>query len=1191
MILLFLVVITSADIDNDLSAKVSEEVIVDIVANHDVSVVIKLKHPVENAGDNKDTQELIKELQEEVLESLDKEGVVVGDENNDEYNADSDEEIDKAIVLINEDSPELVIDHQFENSPVITATANKEAIEELINNPNVESITSDLEVKVFLDDSIPIIHADYAWQRIVNNRNITGVGQTVCVIDSGIYYNHTNLGGYFGVMVVAGKNTITNTNCTITNDECHDDHYHGTHVAGIVASNHSTYKGVAPDAKLVAIKALNSAGTGSMNDVVEGIDWCVSNKDVYNISVVSMSLGTSVLYTTDACPDNYNSQLESAREANVTLVAASGNSGSTTQMSYPACHPIVISVGMSDNNDALNTDSNRNSDLDILAPGVSITSMDNDHITDTISRSGTSMAAPHVSAAIALLRQDQFERDGKNLTVSEIESLITETNVTISDYPRLDVYWTIVPNIVFVSPILDNNSYTVFDYVFVNITTRRVVTSSLIEINGTNYTMNSNADNNNFYLNITGLTGLHNYTVYINDSSSSLFKSDKRFCKINNTVPEITSQTPSSLQLNIYETDEIIFNHTSRDNNSDSLNYYWYLSGDIQSDATDEENFTFIPNTTQAGVYNVSLIVTDSYENATVSWNMTVNNFAAPNLTQIENISVDVDETTNATIDITVVAVDDPGDTLYYSINMSNFTQYDNLFSWNVTYFDTGNYYVNVSVNDSNLSSSQIVLIIIGDLTDSDNDGSYDVLDSDDDNDGLDDTSDNLKGDLSSISVFESSDGASSSSSLSGSTTIAINGSTNLVQQFNGEFNLTLKIGSNITIETLTNFSEININLYNITISKQNSSYPRGFLIVTGLQISGTKTIYIDDINTSYNTLCVKDADVDNLSGISLGCNGANERLVTCDGLDSVYNCSRVDNNTRYVIQGLSHSAVHEQCADNDDDGYGTGCPLGSDCNDNNAGIHAGCSTSTSSGGGGGGGGGSSSSGGGGGGSSVYEDATETFAYSELKKSEKKEIKLDNEVLPITKLGFKVINKSKSVTLTIKSYKKQPKRVKSSAPGYVYKYMSVQADNLAGTNVKDIDVAFRLNQSYVIENDLNMSTTKLYYYNSKDNNWILYPATWKSSTSGYYNYETELSAFDYMAVSLNKNFVPQVDAGSKTQFGDGPGIEGEVVKKLEEKPRKWLFNESSFSILIILIVSLIVLIVIGFFIKRRIEYL
>ncbi|KKL06009.1 hypothetical protein LCGC14_2600340, partial [marine sediment metagenome] len=80
-------------------------------------------------------------------------------------------------------------------------------------------------------------------------------------------------------------------------DDPMDDNGHGTHVAGIVASQNPTYKGVAPGANIVAAKVLNSAGSGWFTDIAAAIDWCMDNKDTYNIVAMSLSLGDGGEYT------------------------------------------------------------------------------------------------------------------------------------------------------------------------------------------------------------------------------------------------------------------------------------------------------------------------------------------------------------------------------------------------------------------------------------------------------------------------------------------------------------------------------------------------------------------------------------------------------------------------------------------------------------------------------------------------------------------------------------------------------------------------------------------------------------------------------------------------------------------------------------------------------------------------------
>src|SRR3989344_2573593 len=175
----------------------------------------------------------------------------------------------------------------------------KSSYEKLKNNPKVEKIYKPKNISLFLSDSAGIINATRTWSLIYSNTNVTGKGESVCVIDTGVDYTHPAMGncstanftsGNCG-KVISGYDFVNNDNDPI------DDNGHGTHVAGIVASTNDTVRGIAPDANIVAIKVLNSGGSGTSANLISGIDWCVNNASIFNISVITMSLGTSTLFT------------------------------------------------------------------------------------------------------------------------------------------------------------------------------------------------------------------------------------------------------------------------------------------------------------------------------------------------------------------------------------------------------------------------------------------------------------------------------------------------------------------------------------------------------------------------------------------------------------------------------------------------------------------------------------------------------------------------------------------------------------------------------------------------------------------------------------------------------------------------------------------------------------------------------
>ncbi len=218
------------------------------------------------------------------------------------------------------------------------------------------------------------IDADLAW-------NVSkGTAVKVGVLDTGIDLTHPDLkerikGGYNAINPLKSAN---------------DDNGHGTHVAGIIAAtdNEIGVIGVAPEADLYAIKVLNRQGKGYLSDVIEGLDWAISN----NIQVVNMSLGSS------SGNDAFREAIIRAHQAGLVMVAAAGNAYGGA-VSYPAAYPEVIAVSATDAFDNLASFSSVGSEIDLSAPGVFIFSTYKSGSYGTLS--GTSMAAPHVSGAAA----------------------------------------------------------------------------------------------------------------------------------------------------------------------------------------------------------------------------------------------------------------------------------------------------------------------------------------------------------------------------------------------------------------------------------------------------------------------------------------------------------------------------------------------------------------------------------------------------------------------------------------------------------------------------------------------------------------------------------------------------------------------------------------------------------------------
>ncbi|MFC2174570.1 S8 family serine peptidase [archaeon] len=350
----------------------------------------------------------------------------------------------EALAAVN--STEFSTLYQYSTANALAGEISREGMHKLRESGAVSAIAYDRPIYASRSVSVPLTNADDAWLRQSGGINSTGVDQNICIIDSGVDYTHDDFGNCTQAEFLAGTCAKVIGGYDYVNDDTDpvDDYNHGTHVAGIAAGN-GTVKGVAPGAKIIAVKVLDNVGSGSFADAIAGVDWCTNNQSLYNISVISMSFGEvgEPEYTDGTCPTYMDSSLSSAKTANITLVASSGNDDKTAGINYPACSPYVIPVGASTDADAMAEFSNRGPNLDVLAPGVNINST---VLSDAYSEfNGTSMAAPHVSGAVAVIQQDYLLRNSTILTPAQIETLLVNNGTTIYDsnstrnYTRLDV--------------------------------------------------------------------------------------------------------------------------------------------------------------------------------------------------------------------------------------------------------------------------------------------------------------------------------------------------------------------------------------------------------------------------------------------------------------------------------------------------------------------------------------------------------------------------------------------------------------------------------------------------------------------------------------------------------------------------------------------------------------------------------
>ncbi len=238
-----------------------------------------------------------------------------------------------------------------------------------------------------------------------------GKQSVVAVLDTGIDYNHPGL----KENVIGGVSMIPGVK------DYWDDNGHGTHVAGTIAA-HGKLLGVAPQTKLLAVKVLDKDGAGSYSDISRGIAWARQwqGSQGEKVNVINMSLGGPVPN------NNMHKEIILAVQAGISVVCAAGNSGdgdpNTPEISFPAYYPETLAVGAVDLQVGVANFSNSNDRIDIVAPGVATYSTYPDN--KYVELSGTSMAAPHISGALALICSRCYLRFGAYPTPEQIRSLL-----------------------------------------------------------------------------------------------------------------------------------------------------------------------------------------------------------------------------------------------------------------------------------------------------------------------------------------------------------------------------------------------------------------------------------------------------------------------------------------------------------------------------------------------------------------------------------------------------------------------------------------------------------------------------------------------------------------------------------------------------------------------------------------------
>lgn len=281
----------------------------------------------------------------------------------------------------------------------VSLKASRGLVQTLHGLPYVKSIREVKKVYAHLNESVGLIGADSVW----SHYGVMGDSIVVGVLDTGIDYTHPALGNGFG----PGFKVIGGYDVANQDEDPMDGVGHGTHVAGIVAADGDSIRGVAPRALLMAFKVLTDEGWGWEDWILEGIERAVDPDGDPNtddaVDIINLSLGGR------GDPDDpLSTAVDGAVELGVVCVISAGNNFNYNSIGSPGTARAAITVGATDKSDQIAYFSSRGPNKitygikpDLVAPGVDILSCDLGG--GFVKHDGTSMSAPHVAGVAALL--------------------------------------------------------------------------------------------------------------------------------------------------------------------------------------------------------------------------------------------------------------------------------------------------------------------------------------------------------------------------------------------------------------------------------------------------------------------------------------------------------------------------------------------------------------------------------------------------------------------------------------------------------------------------------------------------------------------------------------------------------------------------------------------------------------------
>jgi len=339
---------------------------------------------------------------------------------------------------------------RFHSVPYLAMTVEPGQLRQLLADPAVSEVHEDIPVPPTLRRSTGFINAKRVWRQTFRGRKVRGRGQVVAVLDTGVQLGHRAFKNSIVAQGcrssnVAGRSTSlcprqrpranggrSGRNCPRRIAGCD----HGTHVAGIAMGRAGAVKGVAPAARLIPMQVFSRFDSifdcggaapcvlSYTSDQMAALERVYAMRNRFRIAAVNMSLGGG--YHTSHCNGHpLKPIIDNLRAAGIATVIAAGNDGYTGAISAPACIRSAIAVGSTERaNNSVSWFSNHSRLVNLMAPGSNIRAP---VLRNRIgSKSGTSMAAPHVAGAWALLKSAR-----PNASVTRLLKVLRQTGVRV----------------------------------------------------------------------------------------------------------------------------------------------------------------------------------------------------------------------------------------------------------------------------------------------------------------------------------------------------------------------------------------------------------------------------------------------------------------------------------------------------------------------------------------------------------------------------------------------------------------------------------------------------------------------------------------------------------------------------------------------------------------------------------------